>query len=42
MLAHLLGVPLDLFHRITLDPASRSIAVLSGAEVRVDAVNLPI
>ena len=40
MLAHFLGVPLDLFQRLTLDPASRSVLVLSGTEVRVDGVNL--
>ncbi len=41
VLAHFLGAPLDLLHRLTLDPASRSVLVLSGQEARVDAVNLP-
>lgn len=41
VLAHFLGVPLDLFHRIELGPASRSVLRLFEADARVDAVNLP-
>ncbi|GAC1347302.1 MAG: histidine phosphatase family protein [Acetobacteraceae bacterium] len=41
LLAHYLGVPLDLFHRISLDPAHRSVVVLSALDARVDGVNLP-
>ena len=41
VLAHALGVPLDLLHRIELGPASRSVLVLSGHDVRIDAINLP-
>ena len=42
VLAHYLGVPLDLFQRITLDPASRSVVVLFDANVRVDGINFPV
>ena len=41
VLAHVLGVPLDLFQRITLDPAHRSVVVLFEADARVDGINLP-
>ena len=41
VLAHLLGTPLDLLHRIELAPASRSIVVLWNGGGRVDAMNLP-
>ena len=41
VLAHALGVPLDLLHRIELGPASRSVLVLSEHDVRIDAINLP-
>ncbi|MBC7802152.1 MAG: histidine phosphatase family protein [Gemmatimonadaceae bacterium] len=41
LLAHWLGAPLDLFHRIEVAPASRSIVVLADDYVRVDGVNLP-
>jgi len=41
LLAHFLGVPLDLFQRLEIAPASRSVLRLFEADVRVDAVNLP-
>ena len=41
MLAHLLGQPIDMMQRLEIFPASRSIVVLSGTDVRVEAVNLP-
>lgn len=41
ILAHFLGVPLDLFQRIEIAPASRSIVRVFPADVRVDAINLP-
>jgi probable phosphoglycerate mutase len=40
-LAHFLGTPLDLFRRIEIAPASRSIIALGDDWVRIDAVNLP-
>lgn len=40
VLAHLLGTPLDLLHRIELAPASRSIVVLWDGGSRVDGMNL--
>ncbi len=41
LLAHFLGVPLDLFGRIALDPAHRCVVRLWEADVRVEGVNLP-
>ncbi len=41
LLGHLLGSPLDLFHRLTVDPASRSEIRLWDDGVQVVAVNLP-
>jgi broad specificity phosphatase PhoE len=41
VLAHALAVPLDLFRRIEIAPASRSVMVLGCEEPRVTAVNLP-
>lgn len=41
LLAYFLGVPLDLFRRIEIAPASRSIVRLNAAEVRIEAMNLP-
>ncbi len=41
MLAHFLAMPLDLFQRIEVAPASRSIVLLFAANVRVDGINLP-
>ena len=41
VLAHCLGVPLDLFHRIALDPAHRCQITMSEDDLRVDGVNLP-
>jgi probable phosphoglycerate mutase len=41
ILAHALGLPLDLLHRITLDPARRSVLVLFEQDARVDGMNLP-
>jgi broad specificity phosphatase PhoE len=41
VLAHFLGVPLDLFQRIEISPASRSVVRLFATNVRVDGVNLP-
>ena len=42
VLAHFLGMPLDLLHRIELAPASRSMLVLFEDVARVDGVNLPL
>jgi probable phosphoglycerate mutase len=41
LLAYFLGVPLDLFRRIEIAPASRSVVRLHAAEVRIEAMNLP-
>ena len=41
LLAHLLGIPLDLFGRIALDPAHRSVVALWDSDVRVEGINLP-
>lgn len=41
LLAHLLGIPLDLFGRMALDPAHRSVVVLWESDVRVEGINLP-
>jgi len=41
VLAHFLGTPLDLLHRITLDPAHRAVVTLFPTEVRLDGLNLP-
>ena len=41
IIAHALGAPLDLFHRLTIDPASRSVVALAESDARVLAVNLP-
>lgn len=41
VLAHFLGVSLDLFQRIEIAPASRSVVRLFAADVRVEGVNLP-
>lgn len=41
LLAHVLGVPLDLMARIELDPASRSTVTFYGTDLRVLGVNLP-
>ena len=41
ILAHMLGVPLDLMGRIEVDPASRSVVTLFGTDLRIRAVNLP-
>lgn len=41
VVAHALAVPLDLFHRIEIEPASRSVIALGVGEVRVLRVNLP-
>ncbi len=40
LLAYLLGVPIDLMQRIAVSPAGRSVVVLSGAAILVEAVNL--
>jgi broad specificity phosphatase PhoE len=42
VVAHALGVPLDLFHRIEIQPASRSVIALDACMVRVLGVNLPV
>ena len=39
--AHILGLPLDLMHRVALDPAHRIVITMSGRDARVEAVNLP-
>ncbi len=41
VLAGLLGTPLDLMHRIAIDPASRSVVRLHGDAIEVLGVNLP-
>ncbi len=41
LLAYFLGVPLDLFRRIEIAPASRSIVRLDAGNVRIEAINLP-
>ncbi len=41
LLAYLLGVSIDLMQRIDLSPAGRSVVLLSGTDVLVEAVNLP-
>ncbi len=41
VLAHMLGMPLDLMGRLEVGPASRSIVVLGADFARVEAVNLP-
>jgi len=41
ILAHALGTPLDLFHRIEINPAWRSVIALAEHGVRVLGVNLP-
>lgn len=41
VIAHALGAPLDLFHRIEIDPASRSVVALEAGGVRVLGINLP-
>lgn len=41
ILMQVLGMPLDLMHRLHIDPASRSIVVLGADFARVDGVNLP-
>ena len=41
VLAYVLGMPLDLMHRLDIGPASRSVIVLGQAFARVEAVNLP-
>ena len=41
LLAYLLGMPVDLMQRILVSPAGRSVVVLSGTAITVEAVNLP-
>ena len=41
VLAYVLGMPLDLLHRLEIAPASRSVLVLGESFARVEAVNLP-
>lgn len=41
MLAHLLGISLDLFHRLDIAPASRSVVILHDGDAQVLGVNLP-
>ena len=41
VLAHALGIPLDLCQRLVINPASRSILVLGDDFLRVEGVNLP-
>lgn len=38
-IAHYAGVPLDLFHRIEIDPASVSVVETDGSTIRILAVN---
>lgn len=42
ILAHVLGIPIDLMQRVELDPASRSSVVFSNDDLRVLSVNLPV
>lgn len=42
VLAHALGMPLDLFQRLVIAPASRSILVLGEDFLRIEGVNLPV
>ena len=42
VLAHVLGMPIDLTHRLQIAPASRSVLVIGDDFARVDAVNLPL
>ncbi len=41
VLAYVLGMPLDLMHRIEIGAASRSVLVLGEDFARVEAINLP-
>lgn len=41
VLAHFLGMPLDLFPRIEIAPAARSVVKVFDRDARVDAINLP-
>ncbi len=41
VLANVLGAPLDLMHRMAIDPASRSVVRLHAHDAEVLAVNLP-
>jgi broad specificity phosphatase PhoE len=41
VLAHFLGVPLDLFRRIEVSPASRSVLAVFDSDALVRGVNLP-
>ena len=41
ILAHFMGLPLDLINRLTLDPGSRSVLVVFEGDARVDGMNLP-
>jgi probable phosphoglycerate mutase len=38
-LAHLMGVPLDLFHRIQIGPASVSVVALDDSSPRILRIN---
>ena len=40
VLAHVLGMPLDLLHRLDIVPASRSVVVIGNDFARVDGINL--
>ena len=42
VLAYILGMPLDLLHRLDIVPAGRSIIVLGEDFARVEGVNLPV
>lgn len=42
VLAHALGMPIDLFQRLVIAPASRSILVLGEDFLRIEGVNLPV
>ncbi|MBN8908614.1 MAG: histidine phosphatase family protein, partial [Rhodospirillales bacterium] len=41
IVAHVLTIPLDMFRRFDIAPASRSVVTLSDEEARVLAVNIP-
>ena len=41
VLAYMLGMPLDLLHRLEVGPASRSVITVGSDFARVEAINLP-
>lgn len=41
LLAHFLGIPLDLLRRMDIAPASRSVLRIYDRDARIEAINLP-